>query len=263
LVRVAGDEIPKALGERDQLAKSLDSKLKEVQVMLNSLLEEVHETGNGSPSHWELPILPPPDPDGRLSSTDLLNWWFRAPQSRSGAWDEYFKPLGEDGPQPAPAARNDPPNGGPEPAHDVWAEISILFPEPEEHLAEEHAQAAVDCLYDFLHAVGQRDVEAAAALIDDLYHTIEGGEEVDKLKFKNRLHAQVEALRDLDFEVSLAVAPEPVNHPYGVLIHAQIQFDMANPLDGAKSGRVEHRVAILRQDGSGAWKIAALPRVAR
>ena len=53
--------------------------------------------------------------------------------------------------------------------------------------------------------------EAAIALIDDFYHTIEGGEEVDRLKFKSRLEAQLDALRNLDFEVSLAVAPEQIS----------------------------------------------------
>ena len=36
-----------------------------------------------------------------------------------------------------------------EPVRDGWSELSAV-PEPEEHLAEEHAQASVDCLYDFL-----------------------------------------------------------------------------------------------------------------
>jgi hypothetical protein len=249
------------------MAQSLDSKLREVHALLNQVLAEVGEPANESPSHWELPILPPPDPEGRLSSTDLLNWWFRAPQSPHGSWNEYFKPSVEYTHQPelvSPARDSSPftpPSGSPEAAHDAWSELSVLFPEPEEHLAEEHAQAAVDCLYDFLHAIAQRDVEAATALIDDFYHTIEDGQEVDKLQFRNRLQVQIEALRDWDFEVSLAVAPEPISHPYGVLIHAQVQFDSVNSTDGTKNGSVEQRLAILRQDESGAWKIAALPRV--
>jgi hypothetical protein len=241
---------------------SLDAKLRDVQALLNTILEEARDSGNDAPSHWELPILPPPDAEGQLSSTDLLNWWFRAPQNRSRDGDPSLEPFGAGGPsverQDALRGRASEPAG-----HDRWSEISILLPEPEEHLAEEHAQAAVDCLYDFLHAVGQRDIGAAAALIHDFYHTIEDGEEVDKRKFVNFLASQVDALRDWDFDVSLAVAPEPVNHPYGVLIHAIVQFDAIHLMDGSKDGHVEERVAILREDESGAWKIAALPRVGR
>jgi hypothetical protein len=242
---------------------SLDAKLRDVQALLNAILEEARDGPNETPSHWELPILPPPDAEGQLSSTDLLNWWFRAPhkQSRVGDWN--------DSPEPAPggpaADRQDSIRAGASEsaARDLWSEISVLLPEPEEHLAEEHAQAAVDCLYDFLHAVGQRDIDAAAALIHDLYHTIEAGEEVDKPKFVNLLAFHLDALRNWDFDVSLAVAPEPVNHPQGVLIHALVQFDAVHQVDGTKDGHVEERLAILREDESGGWKIAALPRIAR
>lgn len=241
---------------------SLDSRLREVQALLNDLLEtagpgEAFEAREDhAPSHWELPILPPPDADGRLSSTDLLNWWFRAPQSRGRS--------AAASPAPAPAAaRGSEPDAEHAPALDGWSELSVLFPEPEEHLAEEHAQGAVDCLYDFLHAVGQRDVRAASALIDDAYHTIEMGTEVDKATFINGLQQQIDDLRNWDFAVSLAVAPEPVNHPLGVLIHIIIQFDAENRSDGSKRGRVERRVAILREDMAGAWKIFGMPKVDR
>ena len=248
------------------MATSLDARLKEVQALLGNILEEARGSGSAAPSHWELPILPPPDAEGHLSSTDLLNWWFRAPQSRAAGWDAYFKPIGGDeapSPPSAPPSSGATPIADTEPARDGWSELSVLFPEPEEHLAEEHAQASVDCLYDFLHAVGRRDVAAASALIDDAFHTVDSGDEVDKLKFTTGLQAQMDELINWDFDVSLAVAPEPVNHPYGVLIHAIIQFDAVNRLDGSKRGRVERRVAILRQGDGGLWKIAGMPKVAR
>lgn len=243
---------------------SIDAKLRDIQALLNTVLEEARDGGTEPPSHWELPILPPPDSEGQLSSTDLLNWWFRGPQSRARGRDDSVDPgagtgsaVGE--PQATARARTSEPPAG----HDAWSEISVLLPEPEEHLAEAHAQAAVDCLYDFLHAVGERDIEAASALIHDFYHTIEDGEEVDKRGFVDFLASHVDALRNWDFDVSLAVAPEPVNHPYGVLIHAIVQFDAVNLMDGSKNGYVEERVAILREDESGTWRIAALPRVGR
>ncbi|HEX6086968.1 MAG TPA: hypothetical protein VF266_20735 [Thermoanaerobaculia bacterium] len=236
---------------------SLDSRLREVQALLNTLLENGGAAGaQETPSHWELPILPPPDVDGRLSSTDLLNWWFRAPQSR-GRGAETFPAAS------AVAARGPEREPEPPPELDGWSELSLLFPEPEEHLADEHAQGAVDCVYDFLHAVGQRDVRAASALLDDGYHTIEMGVEVDKPTFINGLQQQIDELRHWDFEVSLAVAPEPVSYRAGVLIHIIIQFDAANRADGSRRGRVERRVALLRQDGSGIWKIVGMPKVDR
>ena len=241
------------------MPRSLDSRLRDVQALLNDILEETQQAG-GSPSHWELPILPPPDADGQLSSTDLLNWWFRSPRGQGRASSQ---PVGGEVGAPEASEAVPPPAGMPAPARDDWSEISALFPEPEEALTDEHAQAAVDCLYDFLHAVGQRDVEAACALLDDYYHTIENGQEVDKLRFRNDLARQLDTLRDWDFDVSLAVAPQPVNHPYGVLIHAVVQFDSVHRAERTRRGHVEHRVAIVRQDDSGAWRIAALPRVDR
>jgi hypothetical protein len=236
---------------------SLDAKLRDIQALLDSVLHEARDGGNDTPSHWELPILPPPNADGELSSTDLLNWWFRTPQRRAD-WNETQEPRGGNG-SPAPAGAR---GRAADPLlEDGWSQISLLMPEPEEHLAEEHAQAAVDCLYDFLHSVGQRDLAAAAALIHDDYHTIEKGVEIDKPAFMNFLTAQLDTLRNWDFDVSLAVAPEPVNHPNGVLIHAKVQFDAVHLVNGTKDGHVEERVAVLREDDAGVWKIAALPRI--
>jgi hypothetical protein len=245
------------------VATSIDAKLRHLQALLSTVLAEAGERAVEPPSHWELPILPPPDAEGQLSSTDLLNWWFRGPQGRpaeAGEWsDTGAPPPSIDQTTPPIDARSaTPPAGG-----DVWSEISLLFPEPEEHLAEEHAQAAVDCLYDFLHAVGRCDVHAAVALIHEHFHTIENGEEVDKRRFVDALAAHVEALHGWSVEVSLAVAPEPINHPLGVLIHAIVQFDAVKLADGSKNGHVEERLAILREEESGVWKIGALPRVAR
>ena len=241
------------------MTETLNARLREVEELLRGIARDARAPEPATHSHWELPVLPPPDAEGQLSSTDLLNWWFRSPQARH---DAVAEPLREETPR-LPVAKRD--EGGDEgdPVADRWTELSILFPEPEEHLADEHAQGAVDCFYDFLHAIGQRDAGAAMALIDDEYHTIDDGVEIDKATFANALAAQLDRLRNSDFQVSLAVAPEPINHELGVLLHAMVQFDAESRADGTKSGHVEERVAILRQDEQGVWKIAGLPRVTR
>ena len=250
--------------------RPLDSRLREVRDLLRDLLQE---SGGESEeqSHWELPVLPPPDPDGRLSSTDLLTWWFRGGRPGRGHWDDYFRLV--DGAKPAPddsgalalktsratAGRSS--SAAPAAARDGWPPIAGLFPEPEEQLAEEHAQAAVDCLYDFIHALGRRDVDGAMAMVAEDYHAMELGQEVDHLKLRHGLESYLDSLRRCELDVSLAEAPEPLSHPYGILISVCIQFDAHDPRDGSKSGRVERRVAVLKCNDRGAWKIHALSRV--
>src|SRR5690242_7675030 len=131
-----------------------EARLRELQRLIDGMIGQ-REDEDAAQSHWELPVLPPPDPEGRLSSTDLLSWWFRAPKGGLRGWDEYFDPAGEE--EPREARRSRPrlePERGADPqldpafpwAKDAGLSISTLFPEPEEQLADEHAQAAVDCL---------------------------------------------------------------------------------------------------------------------
>jgi ketosteroid isomerase-like protein len=131
---------------------------------------------------------------------------------------------------------------------------------PDERLPEESAEAAVETLYEFLHAIGRRDVEAAMDLTAEDYHVMEDDVEVDRLGLRQRLEALLDSLRGWSLEASLAVAPEPLHHPYGVLIAADIQLDAAHR-DGSKRSRLERRVALLRQDGEGEWRIHALSLV--
>jgi hypothetical protein len=228
-----------------------------MQQLLGAMLEESAASAGAesTQNRWELPVLPPPDPEGRLSSTDLLSWWFGTPMNRSD--------VAEVAPPRAAAdlsATLERAVDGRPPAEQL-SDVLAVFPEPEELLADEHAQAAVDCLYEFLHAVGRRDVDGAMAQIENDYHSIEDAEEVDKLKFRYNLEAHLESLRDHDFSVSLAEAPEPVSHPYGVLISARFQFDACHRTTGEKTGSFEHRVAVLQPDGAGNWKIRSLARI--
>jgi hypothetical protein len=254
--------------------RRFDLRLREIHEILSSLLEETRGTAEPAQSHWELPVLPPPDPDGRLSSTDLLGWWFRAPLAGKGnPWDAYFSAAAAD-PEPhprdagggaaaalSPAAdpgREQPPFPA---AQDAWTSIASLFPEPEEQLAEEHAQAAVDCLYDFIHAFGRRDVDAAMAQVSESYHTLDHDVEVDRLKFRHQLEAGIDSLTGSEIEISLAEAPEPVSHPHGILIAATVQIDTYRPEDDSHGCLVQRRVAVLGQETGGDWKIQALSLV--
>jgi len=252
-----------------------DLRLQEIREILSSLLAETGGAGEPAQSHWELPVLPPPDPQGRLSSTDLLGWWFRAPQNgRGNPWDAYFSSGGEEEAAPppqryghAPAGDTLAPGGAGRPAppfpsaQDAWTSIASLFPEPEELLAEEHAQAAVDCLYDFIHAFGRRDVDAAMAYISAAYHTLEGDKEMDRLQFRHQLEAGLDALKRAEIEISLAEAPEPVAHPYGILVDATVQIDTFRPEDGSHGCLVQRRVAVLGQEEDGEWRIRAFSLV--
>lgn len=205
-------------------------------------------------------MLPPPDPEGRLSSTDLLSWWFRAPKGGLQGWDEYFSGSGEE-PAAEPEVRSETSPGAasdfppfPE-ARDAGITISSLFPEPEEQLADEHAQAAVDCLYEFIHAFGRRDIDAAMKVISEAYHTLEDDQEVDRLRFRQNLEAGLDSLRRSDIEVSLAQAPEPLVHPQGILIDTHVQIDTYQPDDDSRGCLVERRIAVLSQEEDGEWRI--------
>lgn len=252
------------------------SQLRELREQLDHLLRSAGAgRGEAEQSHWHLPVLPPPDPAGRLSSTDLLTWWFRAPAHGSDPWESYFRDAGESVerrsgprerplPEPPPerswlssATRREPP------ANELVSHLAPLFPRPEELLAEDHAQAAVEHLYSLLHALGRGEVDAAMALIADDYHAMENDEEIDREQLRRRFDGLVDSLRGWEVEISLAEAPEPIQHPQGILITAELQLDARQPADGTSRSFAERRMALLRQDGAGEWKIHALSLLPR
>lgn len=240
-----------------------------MQRLLERLAGEAGGQAEPTESHWELPILPPPDPEGRLSSTDLLGWWFRGRggKRRSGGWDEYFAP--EDGaPADAPEPEVPQEDGGDEPppfpeARDAGLALSSLFPDLEEQLADEHAQAAVDCLYEFIHAFGRRDVDAAMQWISEAYHALEEDLEIDRLAFRHGLEAGLEGLKRAEISVSLAQAPEPLSHPEGILIDAHVQIEVFRPEDDSRDSLVERRIAVLIREADNQWRIRSFGKVPR
>ena len=238
------------------------AKIRELQHLLNGLVDEAGD--DRAQSHWELPVLPPPDPDGRLSSTDLLTWWFRTEKGGRGGWDHFFGAADEPAPgrQREVAARG-PADAGIEPerplaGRDPSIDFETVFPPPAEPISDDQAQGAVDCLYQFLHAFGRRDVEAAMSHVSDAYHTLEQDQEVDRLRFRQGLELTVDSLRDLELEVSLGEAPEPIWHPQGILIDARIQIDTLRPSDQSHGCLLNRRIAVLAQEADGDWRIRAL-----
>jgi len=148
-----------------------------------------------------------------------------------------------------------PPQSGP------WLDWRVLAHDPADNLADDQADAAVTCLYDFLHALGRRDVEAALSHVAEDYHTLEEDREVDRLGLRQQVESLLDSLRGWELAVSLAEAPEALAHPYGILIYTEIQIDAHHPLENLRRSLVDRRLALLRHQGDQGWAIAALSRV--
>jgi ketosteroid isomerase-like protein len=220
------------------------------------------------------PFTPAPALGGRMSATDILSWWFRPASSAADPWDDYFSvspppattrvkraegrarvPAAPPADADAPAARE--PATEPHP----WANLPAFVAEPETELADELGDAVVECLYGFVHAVGRGDVEGAMALVADDFHVLEDDREIDRLALRHQLESLLDSLRGWTFEISLAEIPEPLFHPCGVLVYAEIQIDAARPDDDLRRCQVEHRVVVFDHDDTGGWKISALSPV--
>lgn len=270
--------------------------------LLRSVMEQSGAAPAPTESGWQMPYAPPtPTFDGRMSATDLLNGWFRPSFGVSDPWDDYFTaPQQRDlaprsrAPQAAPSTSAAslalaslasfapsaqpptspgqatppgilPPRAVPEDAAAApWSDPRDLLAEPEEALADEHAQSAVDTLYDFVHALGRRDVDGAMALVAGDYHTFADDVETDKLGLRRQIEMVLDDLRDWDLAASLVDIPQALFHTYGVLIPTTIQIDARrdDPLDGPlRRSIVWRRLAFFSRHGADAWLIAALSQV--
>ena len=242
-----------------------EDRLRRVYELLRELLDQTDEGDPGDEPRWYAPPPPPAASGANLSATDLLNWWFRPParkKKNKSAWDDYF----EESP-PAPEAIKN------EPARDddkllatrivskaVW---QALLPErTDDWLASEDAESAIEVLYAFLHAFSRGDIEDALRWVSEDYHVIEDDRGIDREGLRCRLESLLESLHGWDIEVSLAAPPEPLAHPYGILIYAEIQIDGNKPEQMAVRSQVERRLVLLQKEGESGWKIAAMARPA-
>jgi hypothetical protein len=198
------------------------------------------------------PLVPPPRSD-QLSATDLISWWFQPASAALDPWEDYF--TGQ-------TSAATPTNGGTKVDTPLapWISLQAMIAQPEDELADEEAENAVQCLYEFLHAIGRRDVDGALAVVADDYHTIEEDREFDRLALRHQIESVLGSLDGWQIETSLATIPEPLPHPNGVLILAEIQIDAYRRADEARRSIVLRRVAVLERYGH-EWLISALSPV--
>jgi ketosteroid isomerase-like protein len=252
--------------------RAIDPRLIQAYELLRSLIEGAEDSFDVAEAPWGSPVPPLADPDGRLSATDLLSWWFRAPSAMGNPWDLYFNDSLR-----ATTKSSDPPAQplsfqamiNPDP---VVGQNSTRPPHPwlaslrshtniEDVLPDKDAEAAVACVYEFIHAVSRRDVEQAMEMVSEDYHVFEDDREVDKLGLRHEIESLLDSLLGWEIEVSLAEVPDPLSHKYGVLVYIIIQLNAYHPKSGERRSLVNPRIARLKQQTTSQWAILALSRV--
>lgn len=260
----------------------LDPRLREALTLLRRALG----TSAPAPGPWHAVPEPTPDDPWLVSATDLLTPWsplvldedaVGAPRTRpSGGprddprthWDLYFGDVegAVDGPPepPPPAAR-------PERDRADTAEVPAGSPgktarfgaEPrwsgalDEPLAEDDADAAVACLYDFAHALGQGDVGAAMACVAEDFQTIEGDRAIDRRTLRHQIERLIDERRGCALDAGLAAVPEPIAFPGGLIVIPTTIYLDARPPDGLPTTTPIQRLAVLCRE-AGTWRIAGL-----
>ena len=213
---------------------------------------------------WLEQPLRAPALGGRISATDRLSWWFRPTTAGRDPWETYFEtdppppaaPAAAPGLAPAPVGAPAPPDDPP----GRRAALRLVLDAPEDELIDADAEAVVTCLYDFVHALGRRDVAAA---IDECvaaeYHTLEGDVEVDRDGLAARLQAELDRLRGWEIETSLVEIPAPILHPEGILVYAELQIEARR--EERRRTIVHRRLAVFRQGRDRRWRLTALSPV--
>jgi ketosteroid isomerase-like protein len=209
---------------------------------------------------------------GRVSATDQLSWWFRPATGGDDPWDEFFldEPdgarsgrsgwvpagwVGSAGTAAPGAARTaaEPPS--------ARTSLRMLLAEPEEELTDDDAESVVTCLYDFVHALGRRDVESAMTCVAADYATLEDDREVDADGLAARLRGLLDSFAGWQVEVFLVEVPQPVLHPAGILVPVEIQVDAREPGTDARRTLLYSRIAVFAQQPDWGWRIVALSAV--
>jgi hypothetical protein len=158
---------------------------------------------------WYLPEARFEELPGVLCATDLLAAWQPdavAPMSSTApdaSWDAYFSQNSvSDGP-----ALSTPPS----PSAEVWNPFA--------------AASAVDCLFRFMHALEQANVDEAMLCVAQDYHLFENDIDMDRHALRMRLEQFVDEWRSDECRITLTEIPEPVFYPRGIVMQATIQVD--------------------------------------
>lgn len=209
--------------------------------------------GVGEPWH-DSPVPMSVDTDV-VSATDMLSLWLPNVAAGQDPWGTYFdgdsaNDHGLEAPIAAfrmPAAVATPtPHLSPAPPPATFAEP---WPDrAQDQLDDAQAVEAVDRLYEFVHALGKLDADAAIACVAADYHGIDMDREIDRPGLRSQLEALCDRLRGYgEIEASLTEVPSPLWHPIGVLIHCTIQIDASSADGKEKDTTLIERVAVLRE----------------
>jgi hypothetical protein len=213
--------------------------------------------------------------DWLVSSTDILAPWYpeTAPTSPvddvaltppAGVWDAYFAGM-------TPSFRGDrveldrrptPPVGEsflfePGDPSASAAPVALESPSTTADSDSSVAEAVVETLYGFLHAIERADVPSAMRCVAADYHAMEDDREITRDVLRQQIEDLVDARRGRGLDVSLAQVPEPIASPYGVLVKLTIQIDSRDD-GGLPRSSLLHRVAVFQRDREDRWRLASL-----
>lgn len=253
---------------------SIEKRLEQVIALLQSIRLQ-GEYGEQHLTAWQEHYMPAALTSGRISATDRLSWWFRPATASGSPWDDYFDQSAlslEGGPEEAllypivrvsdqTATATQPTQSGSDEPAGPWLSLRLLLAEPEEELFDEDAESVVTCLYDFIHAIGRRDVEQAMLCVAPDYHTLEDDKEIDRLGLRHHIKNLLDSLLGWEFEISLVEVPRPILHPDAILVYAEMQIDAHNQQDAARKTILERRIAVFNRQPNGDWLISALSPV--
>jgi ketosteroid isomerase-like protein len=203
----------------------------------------------------------------RLSATEQLTMWFRPAAGRS--WEDYFAdPVDGHG-----FAASAPFSAGRRSADEApalfaataaaadwgpWARRRLVLAQPEPELIDTDAASVVECLYDFVHAIGRREVERALECVADDFHAMEDDVEVDRHALGARIKMLLDRLIGWDLDVALVEIPRPILHPDAILVYAELRIDARRSETGERKTIRMPRIAVFRQQRDRSWLLAGM-----
>jgi ketosteroid isomerase-like protein len=236
----------------------MDPRILQALHLLHSALGS-ESTAAAGPSLLPNVMLERPSDLGFVSATDLLTMWLPELQRSGGAdpWDALFAAS------PAPArplaeTRSPPLLGAelPDPSLALAAEQHLLDAAA--------ADAVVDCLFAFIHALGRRDLDAAMAEVALDFHAVEPasatrrGGELDRRGLCQRLEQLLDLPTHTALDISLVRIPEVIGHPCGALIHNTIQLDSRRADGHPADTRLWEAVFLFCANAAGRWQLHSL-----